>query len=194
MPTWAKRLTETITAHSRLVIVLAGSNGAGKTTFYRRFLEPAGIEFVNADEIARAMSPGNAGAVAYEAMLIAGQVRESLLQRRQSFCMETVLSDTQGSKLAFLQRVRQAGYGLIVIFIRLDSAALSQARVHHRVRRGGHPVPDDKLLARFPRTLANAPKALAVAHLGLVLNNSSSRHPYQLVEIWQEGRVVDQNR
>ncbi|MEO6078635.1 MAG: AAA family ATPase [Steroidobacteraceae bacterium] len=188
---WTERLTEAIGKHSRLVVVLAGSNGAGKTTFYRRYLEPAGIEFVNADEIARNMNPADPGSIAYEAMGIAEQVRESLLQRKQSFCIETVLSDTQGSKLTFFRRVREAGYGLIVIFIRLDSAMLSQARVHQRVRRGGHSVPDDKLLARFPRTQENAAKALAIADLGLMLDNSSAKQPYQLVEIWQGGNRVE---
>jgi predicted ABC-type ATPase len=190
MSAGAERLAQAIGSHSRLVIVLAGSNGAGKTTFYRRHLEPAGIEFVNADEIARNMNPSDPGAMAYEAMKIAEQVRESLLQRKHSFCMETVLSDTQGSKLDFLRRVREAGYGLVVVFIRLDSAMLSQARVHFRVQRGGHSVPDDKLLARFPRTLENAYKALALAHLGLVLDNSSDKIPYQLVEVWQDGKRV----
>ena len=190
MLAWKERLAQALVAHSSIVIVLAGSNGAGKTTFFRRYLESTGIDFVNADEIARALNPLDPAACAFEAMEIAGQLRESLVQSRQSFCMETVLSDTQGSKLDFLRRVREAGYGLVVIFIRLECVMLSQARVHQRVQRGGHGVPDEKLLARFPRTLDNATQALALAHLGLVLDNSSSRQPYQLVETWQDGKRV----
>jgi predicted ABC-type ATPase len=187
MSQWAEQLFETIRGTDPILVVLAGSNGAGKTTFYRTMLQSTQLPFVNADEVARALQPAEPGAVAYKAMRVAGRLREDLLARRVSFCMETVLSDTGGFKLGFMRRAKDRGYRVVVIFIRLESAQLSQSRVHHRVRRGGHDVPSDKLIARFPRTLHNAREALALANLGVLLDNSQVNEPYRWVETWIDG-------
>jgi predicted ABC-type ATPase len=171
-----------------LLIVLAGSNGAGKSTYYRLALATTGLPFVNADEIAKSMRPSDPGSVAYEAMRRAEALREDMLSRRESFIMETVLSDTQGAKLALFRRARKSGYTLVVVHITLASLSISISRVLQRVRDGGHDVPDDKLEARFPRTRANAAKALAIADLGIVLDNSDLEIPYRHVETWSLGR------
>jgi predicted ABC-type ATPase len=187
---WGSRILTLLGNTTPVLVMLAGSNGAGKTTFFRRHLAPTGIVFVNADDIARTLFPGAPEDKAYEAMQIAERLRADLLARRESFCMETVLSDTQGAKLAFLKAARDAGYRVIVIFIRLRSPDLSAARVHQRVRRGGHAVPAGKLRERFPRTLANAPKALALADFGPLLDNSSARSPYRWIQTWEGGRCI----
>jgi predicted ABC-type ATPase len=171
-----------------ILIVLAGSNGAGKSTYYRAALAETGLPFINADELARTMRPDDPGSVAYEAMRVAESQRAEALLNRQSFIMETVLSDPHGAKLAFLRRAQETGYCVIVIVIRIATAELSRARVMQRVAEGGHDVPDAKLLERFARTAANAEKALALADLGIVLDNSSQRAPYQHVETWRSGR------
>ena len=93
-------------------------------------------------------------------------------------------------KLGFFREAQSAGYVLLLIWIRLTDATLSQARVHHRVSQGGHDVPEDKLIERFPRTEANAIEALQIADFGLVLDNSSLDEPYRLLEIWQAGRRI----
>ena len=190
MSAWADRLLAEVRGANPGLVVLAGSNGAGKTTFFRNHLQSTRIPFVNADEVARVMQPHDPGSVAYPAMRVATRLREDLLARRQSFCMETVLSDTVGSKLGFLRRARDLGYRVVVIFIRLESVQLSQARVHSRVQRGGHDVPQDRLLTRFPRTLENAREALAFANLGIVLDNSSTGQPYRWVETWLNGEMT----
>ena len=190
IPELRAQLAEALGSLRPIVIVLAGSNGAGKSTYYRVALAETGLPFINADEVARAMRPEDPGSVAYEAMLIAESRREEALLHRHSFIMETVLSDPHGAKLGFLQRARRAGYCVIVVFVRIATPELSRARVMQRVAEGGHDVPDGKLLERFPRTAANAQKALALADLGLVLDNSSQREPYRHVETWRGGRVT----
>jgi predicted ABC-type ATPase len=80
-----------------------------------------------------------------------------------------------------------------VIYIRLDEPVTSAVRVMQRVTEGGHNVPADKILARFPRTAANAQKALEIAALGYMLDNSTVDQPYRWVETWQEGVRVDQD-
>ena len=181
-------IAEALADTQPMLIVLAGSNGAGKSTYYRQALRDTGLPFINADELALAMRPDDPGAVAYPAMNLAEQRREEALRQRQSFIMETVLSDPHGAKLAFLQRAQVAGYRTVVIFIRIATPELSRARVMQRVASGGHDVPDAKILERFPRTLANARKALALADLGIVLDNSDLREPYKHLETWRRGR------
>jgi predicted ABC-type ATPase len=104
--------------------------------------------------------------------------------------METVLSDMQGAKIAFFKAAQTAGYYLIFIYIRLDNVQTSIARVTQRVLNGGHDVPDEKLLARFARTRENASRALEMADVGLVFDNSDAGSPFRLVEIWEAGRCV----
>lgn len=180
-----------------LLIVLAGSNGAGKSTFHSEALSGTGIPFVNADEIARdlaARSGGSVAELAYEAMHRADALRRDLLRQRASFVMETVLSDTQGAKLAFFAEAQAAGYFLLFIHIRLDNVETSIARVTQRVLNGGHDVPDEKLHTRFPRTQQNAARGLAMADAGLVFDNSDPGAPFRLIETWMGGRRAEQPR
>jgi predicted ABC-type ATPase len=137
---------------SPLLVILAGSNGAGKSTFYTEALAGIGLPFVNADAIARDISlfSGRAtGDLAYEAMHRAEALREELVAQRLSFVMETVLSDTKGAKLEFIARSQAAGYFVLFIHIRLANVQTSIARVAQRVLNGGHDVPDEKLLHDF---------------------------------------------
>jgi predicted ABC-type ATPase len=180
-----------------LLIVLAGSNGAGKSTFHAEALSGIGYPSINADDIARNLaiwSGGAASDLAYEAMRRAEKLRDDLIEERVSFIMETVLSDTKGAKLAFFARAQAAGYFVLFIDIRLESVETSIARVTQRVLNGGHDVPDDKLLARFARTRRNAAKALAMADAGLVFDNSNPESPFRWLETWEAGRCIRKER
>jgi predicted ABC-type ATPase len=176
-----------------LLLVLAGSNGAGKSTFYTQALSQVGLPFINADEMAKAMSESSGKSVAehaYDGMNLAELVRADFIAQRKSFCMETVLSDTQGAKLAFFAQAQALGYFLLFIHIRISDVAVSVARVMHRVQNGGHNVPEDKLMARFARTRDNAARALSMANAGFVFDNSNPASPYVIAEIWQDGKRV----
>ena len=101
-----------------VVVAIAGPNGAGKTTFFGSHLQPAGLRFVNADEIGRELSVG-----VYEAAEAAAHIRQTLLDQRESFVFETVFSDPVGDKMAFLKRAEAAGYTVVLCFVGIDSAA-----------------------------------------------------------------------
>jgi predicted ABC-type ATPase len=60
-----------------------------------------------------------------------------------------------------------------------------------RVAQGGHDVPDEKLEARFDRTLANLQRAIESLPTVIVFDNSDLRHPYRLVEVYQHGHRID---
>jgi predicted ABC-type ATPase len=188
-----RRIAEARAAGRPVLIALAGSNGAGKSTFYAEALSAVDCPFVNADEIARALSvtTGRAAAdLAYEAMHRAEALRADLVSQRLSFIMETVLSDTRGAKLSFFADAQAAGYFLLFVYIRLDGVQTSIARVTQRVLNGGHDVPDEKLHTRFVRKQENALKALAMADAGIVFDNSDPESPFRWVETWEGGRCV----
>jgi diguanylate cyclase (GGDEF)-like protein len=186
----AEYLQQSLGGDHPIIVVLAGSNGSGKTTFYSQFIAETGIPFVNADNIARSLQPSAPEAIGYEAARVADVVRRDLLLRRVSFCMETVFSDPKGDKVEFLKDAQSKGYFVCFVFIRLSDVSLSQARVQQRVETGGHDVPDEKLANRFDRTLRNAAAALQFVDLGIVLDNSSVDLPFRHVETWKVGVCI----
>jgi predicted ABC-type ATPase len=166
-----------------IIVALAGSNGAGKSTFFEAHLADTGLRFVNADELALELGVG-----AYEAADLADALRRTLVRRCESFVFETVFSDPVGDKVGFLQDAKRQGYQVVVVFIRLDKAETSKQRVAMRVMKGGHDVPDEKLEQRFERTLANLDRAIELLPLVVVFDNSDLRRPYRLEAIYQEGK------
>jgi predicted ABC-type ATPase len=92
--------------------LLAGGNGAGKSTFYRLFLEPKGMKFINADLIARDMNRENTEDTGYLASHMAERLRERFLEEGVSFCFETVFSHV--SKIDFVAKAKSLGYEVIL--------------------------------------------------------------------------------
>lgn len=169
------------------VWLLVGGNGAGKSTFYRKFLEPKGMPFVNADVLAKQFFPEDPEGNSYLAAQLAGNLRESLLQEGRSFCFETVFSHV--SKVDFVARAKAFGYQVVMVFIHVESAELNLARISQRVEEGGHQVPDDKVRARIPRTLANIRRVLPLCDQVRILDNSSIENPFRQVATVRSGSV-----
>lgn len=186
----AQAIHERIAAASSVLVAVAGPNGAGKSTFVEKFLAPLGLRVVNPDAIARALFPDAPEEAAYEAARAADAVRSELLDRRVSFCMETVFSDANGAKLAFFAEARKRGYVVILIFIGLESRELSAARVAQRTAEGGHDVPDEKIASRYPRVLSNLTKALPVVDHAFVFDNSLADQPYRFVAELRAGQIA----
>jgi predicted ABC-type ATPase len=172
-----------------VIVALAGPNGAGKTTFYHAHLQPAGLRFVNADVLAEELH-----IEAYAAARVGDAVRQELVRQRESFVFETVFSDPAGEKLAFLKSAAQAGYNTILCFIGTAGPEVSEQRVAMRVSQGGHDVPAEKLVQRFPRILANLKAALRELPNIWVFDNNDLRTPYRLVAIFESGHLVKLER
>ena len=125
--------------------VLAGGNGAGKTTFYEMFLKKQGISFINADIIEKENDTNS-----YEAAAEARARYHQQLDLGMSFCYETVFS--HDSKIHMLKAARDAGYVVTLVCIHVDER-LNLLRVEQRVSKGGHNVDPEKIASRIPRTL-----------------------------------------
>jgi predicted ABC-type ATPase len=167
-----------------ILLALAGPNGAGKTTFYHAHLKPTALRFLNADEIARELQID-----AYEAALVINRLRQELVRQRESFVFETVFSDPVGDKLAFLAEAAQSGYTVVLCFIGIAGPETSEQRVAMRVSQGGHDVPSEKLVSRFPRTMVNLRAAIRGLPYVLIFDNDDLRTPFRRVAVFEQGRL-----
>jgi predicted ABC-type ATPase len=136
-------------------IVIAGPNGAGKTTFAREFLpkEAGVIHFVNADLIAGGLSPLRPDLAAISAGRLFLAELDRLARSRQNFAFETTLSGQV--YWGRLQRWKDQGYQIEILFLRLSSPQIALRRIAARVRQGGHNVPETDVLRRFVRGWTN---------------------------------------
>lgn len=169
-----------------IVVALAGPNGAGKTTFYHAHLEPAGLRYLNADLLAQELKIDP-----YEAADLATSIRQELIRQGESFVFETVFSDPVGDKLAFLVDAVATGYTVLLCFIGTSGPEVSEERVAMRVSQGGHDVPTEKLVSRYPRTLANLREALHKLPYVWVFDNDDLRAPFRLAAICENGRLTE---
>ncbi len=165
--------------------VLAGGNGAGKSTFYKLYLAKYGIKFVNADLIAKDIDPVNPEAASPQASTVAAKIREDLISQGISFCFETVFSHE--SKIDFIGRAKANGYRIILVYIHLFDSRLNEARVKQRIDEGGHSVPTEKIHARIPRTVNNVKTALSIVDEARILDNSYREDPFQQIIVMKEG-------
>ena len=135
--------------------IIAGPNGAGKTTFIKRFAprELALLDFINADEIARGLSPFAPERAQMEAgRLVLTRFRQ-FVEDGRDFVLETTLSGKTYRRL--FEHAKQAGYSVQLDFLMLPTVEHSKRRVARRVLSGGHNVPEADLLRRFAVTLQN---------------------------------------
>jgi predicted ABC-type ATPase len=133
----------------KTLYLLAGCNGAGKTT--AAFTLLPGLlgcrEFVNADEIARGLSPFQPETVSIQAgRLMLARLHE-LLAAGETFALETTLATRH--YLRFVQEARVEGYVVRLLFFWLNSTDLAVERVAARVREGGHSIPEPVIRRRY---------------------------------------------
>lgn len=175
----------TLLARRPILVVLAGPNGAGKTTFFQTHLAAAGLRFVNADLLARELD-----LEAHQAAAAADALRGELIRQRESFVTETVFSDPVGAKLTVFTQAMAHGYTVVMLYVGVGSPGRSDERVAMRVSQGGHDVPPDRIISRYPRTITNLHAARQVLSVVLVYDNDDLRRPYRLIARVVQGTVV----
>lgn len=188
------RLHEIPKEDRRLLVVIAGHNGAGKTTIYRERISDAlaGLltEHINPDDIEKAITldlgEQSLSKEEFEerAAKEAARLRQQYLDREINFSLETVLSDPKQHKVGFMDEARRRGYLVLLIAVGLDSIELSKARVAIRYAKGGHNVREDKIESRYERVLLNFAHGARVATLAIFFDNSEDRSKDDLDTYW----------
>ncbi|MBN1424507.1 hypothetical protein JXA88_08120 [Candidatus Fermentibacteria bacterium] len=135
--------------------IVAGSNGAGKTTFAREFLPRYAhcLNFINPDLIAGGLSPFDPSrAIVKAGRLVLEEIAESV-RRRDDFAFETTLSGR--THLNLIRSIRVTGYRAHMFYLWIPSAEMAVARIRDRVDQGGHDVPETDVRRRYSRSLRN---------------------------------------
>ncbi len=141
--------------NKKQLYIIAGCNGAGKTTASYTIL-PEVLdckEFVNADEIAKGLSPFQPESVAMQAGRIMLARMDELLQKGETFAFETTLATK-----SYKQKIEWAqanGYEVTLLFFWLDSPNIAKERVAQRVAEGGHNIPLETIERRYYNGIAN---------------------------------------
>jgi predicted ABC-type ATPase len=135
--------------------IIAGCNGAGKTTASFTILPEVlnCFEFINADEIARGLSPLKPENAAFEAGRIMLNQIDKHIEAGVDFAIETILSSKH--YVDVISKAKQSGYDITLLFFWLESVNIAKARVKKRVEGGGHNIPEDIIEKRYKRGLEN---------------------------------------
>ena len=163
---------------SPTLYIIAGPNGAGKTTASFNVL-PSILdckEFVNADEIARGLSPFDPESVAIQAGKLMLARIDDLLRQGVSFGIETTLATS--SYINLVEKAKQVGYRVNLLFFWLESPLAAKNRVSKRVREGGHNIPDDIIERRYWRGLQNFfEKFMSIVDYWVIYDNNYKTAP-----------------
>lgn len=155
-------------AHPQLVMI-AGPNGSGKSTLIAALRSDPNIQlpalYINADDLQR-----ERGITDRQAQQLATDLRNRAYEVRGDLMFETVMSHP--SKIAELQQAKAAGYHVTVHMVATEDPTINIERVGARVAAQGHDVPAETIRARYQRTLALAPVAIAYADQAVVFDNT----------------------
>lgn len=154
--------------------IIAGCNGAGKTTASMTILPEIlnCSEFVNADAIAAGLSPFHPELVAIEAGKLMLKRIDFLIETKQNFAVETTLSSK--SYLKTIQKAKDQGYEVTLLFFWLNSIGLALERVKIRVSKGGHSIEENVITRRYTRGLQNLSTYCELCDQWYVYDNSNN--------------------
>ncbi len=174
-----------------LLLVFAGPNGSGKSTVTGYF-EIVG-EYTNADDIVASTGIDNVTAAQ-----MVDEKRYMAIREKRDFSFETVLSSEY--KLEILEKAKESGYFIKCVFVLTTNPHINVGRVCTRVAQGGHIVPEDKIISRYYKSLANIKKLLEICDILHVYDNTVT--PRRIIrkhkddisvfpnELWDEKKIL----
>jgi predicted ABC-type ATPase len=181
------------------IYVLAGVNGAGKSSVIGRAFTDLGGAFFNPDEATKQLRLKNPALTLADANGAAWNLGRELLERaiaeRESFAFETTLGGKTIASL--LELALEGGLKVKMQFVGLASPELHLARVRSRVTAGGHDIPEEKIRERYDQSRANLIRLLPKLTELLVYDNSAEADPKtgkmpkpKLLLHWRDGKIV----
>ena len=172
--------------------IIAGCNGAGKTT--TSYVMLPGLldcpEFINADQIAKGLSPFQPERASIDAGRIMIRRMNEMLRLKEDFAIETTLATK--SYVGFIKKAQREGYFVTLLFFWLNSPDLAVRRVGGRVNAGGHPVPEDVVRRRYEAGRKNLFELYTpICDYWLIIDNSSI--PFEQVAEGNGEKIISIN-
>ena len=144
-------------------------------------------EFVNADEIAKGLSPFQPESISFQAGRIMLERINTLLESKSDFAFETTLATRSYKTL--IEKASSLGYKISLLFFWLPSADLAIERVKDRVKKGGHNIPEDVIVRSYKAGLQNFNHiSAAVVDEWILINNSSTSS--KTIAEYSKGKTV----
>ena len=178
-----------MTAPQPTLTIIAGANGAGKSTFTRATQESLQVPVIDPDTEARRVRPDDPEAAQIAGGKQAIKRARAYLANNQSFAVETTLSGN--TYLRMMAEAKRKGWQVFLIYVGVDNVQTSIERVAQRVAAGGHNVPSEDIRRRSARSLTNLVVAIQQADSTSIFDNSTKLGHRQLLTIAQ-GRVTKQ--
>ena len=166
-------------------ILIAGVNGAGKTTMYTSLGSFDGYEKINLDEVVRSIGNWKNPADVVKAGKLVVERINNYFANGISFTQETTLCGK--SVLQNIDKAKALGYSLELYFIGIKSPELAKERVAHRMSKGGHGVSDQDIDRRYIESLHNLKKSLELFDKAYNFDNSES---FRSLALYQNGNCV----
>ena len=155
----ARMMTEPITCsvgeEKPELIIIAGTNGAGKTLFMQKLLQNEctyNTTYININED------------------YCAEWRERCIEEKQSFVFETVMSSED--KIKFITKAKEEGFFVRLFFISTSNPAINASRIAGRVMKGGHDVPITKIISRYFKSIRNCKNLSKIVDRLYIYDNS----------------------
>jgi predicted ABC-type ATPase len=128
---------------------------------------------------------------AYFASVAVDFLRRKLLERKATFTFETVMSHP--GKVELLEEAQRAGYRTYLYYVATDDPEINVSRVRNRVGLGGHPVPEEKIVSRYHRSLGLLMEAIKYTNRAYIFDNSTDNADRKLAWVAEitEGRALE---
>ena len=167
-------------AQTPRIYVLAGTNGAGKSSIAGEMLIEEGVEYFNPDEAAELIRGANPGITLEEAQSVAWEEGRRLLERAINERLDYAFETTLGGRTitALLEKAVQGGIEVRIWYVGLLNVELHIARVRAHVKRGGHDIPEERIRQRYVRSVFNLIQLMPKLTELRVYDNSVEADPH----------------
>ena len=167
-------------AQTPRIYVLAGTNGAGKSSIAGAMLSEEGVEYFNPDDAAELIRVANPGIILEESQSAAWEEGRRLLERAIDERLDYAFETTLGGRTiaALLEQAMESEIEVRIWYVGLINAELHLARVLARVKRGGHDIPEERIRQRYARSLLNLIQLMPKLTELRVYDNSVEADPH----------------